>query len=346
MTQRRQVGTPDLLGACIRAFFVLLAAMYSVSLSSAEELPIRSLGIAHKIVYETWHENNWELFMVGFEGSDPENLTRTPEVHELYPHVSPDGTRVCFVSDEGEGASKIRNVYYMNLDGSGRTLVAKNARQQCWKPDGRGIAYLKGEFEEFCYKDYASKGLFVHELATGRHRQHPNKDLHHLYNVCWSPDGNWFVATVHGGMGYKHAILAIEADGPKVFNLGIPGCRPDVSPDGKKIAWGPSDWALRVGDLDLTGPEPKVTNARDVVTSSKPMEVYHVDWSPDGKYLAFSRGTSRKRLGLAPEAVGARAEGWNICVADAAATNRWVAITTDGNCNKEPDWVLIRKQKP
>jgi hypothetical protein len=26
-------------------------------------------------------------------------------------------------------------------------------------------------------------------------------------------------------------------------------------------------------------------------------------------------------------------------VADATAANRWVAITTDGNSNKEPDWV-------
>ena len=39
------------------------------------------------------------------------------------------------------------------------------------------------------------------------------------------------------------------------------------------------------------------------------------------------------------EIVGAAAKGWDIYVADASDLNRFVRITTDGNCNKEPDWV-------
>ena len=299
--------------------------------------------IRHRIVYETQRDGNWELFLANADGSGPVNLTRTPTVHELYPRVSPDGAKVCFVADEGTGETKTRNVYYMSLDGTGRTLVAKNARQPCWSADGAAIAYLKGEFEQFCYRDFATKGIVVYDLKTGEHREHPNKGIHHLYNLCWSPNGKWFVATVHAGMGYKHGILAIEANGTKVFNLGIGGCRPDLSPDGTKIAWGVSDWALRVADIDLSGPVPKVTNQHDILTSKKPMKIYHIDWSPDGRYVAFSRGPSRKRLGFAPEMVGIPAKGWNICVADATRKNRWLAITADGNCNKEPDWAPVRK---
>ena len=297
-----------------------------------------------KIVYETRINDNWELFMVGADGSNPVNLTRTPKVHELYPHVSPDGTKVCFVVDEGEGDAKARNVYTMNMDGTGRTLVAKNARQPCWKHDGTAIAYLKGEFDAFCYKDFATKGIFIYDLATGKHRQHPNEKIHHLYNLCWSPDGKWFLATVHAGMGFKHAILAIPVDGMKVFNLGMGGCRPDISPDGKKVAWGASDWALLVADIDLTGPEPKVTHKRAIATSKKPIKIYHIDWSPDGRYVTFSRGPAKKRLGHAPEIVGIPAEGWNICVADPTRKNRWAAITTDGRCNKEPDWAPVAEK--
>ena len=300
-------------------------------------------GVSHRVVYETFHDGNWELFMARAGGSEPVNLTKTPGTHELYPHVSPDGSKVCFSADEGEGDAMVRNVYWMNLDGTGRTLVARNARQACWRGDGKAIAYLKGEFEKFCYLDYATRGIVVYDLATGKHTEHPNKDLYHLYNLCWSPDGKWFLATVHGGMGYKHAILAVEAGGMKVVDLKIGGCRPDVSPDGKRVVWGPSDWALRVGDLDFSGPDPKVANQRDVVTSEKPMKVYHADWSPDGKYIAFSRGPAEERLGLAPEIVGVKAEGWNIGVADASATNRWVAVTSDGRCNKEPDWAPAGK---
>jgi hypothetical protein len=84
--------------------------------------------------------------------------------------------------------------------------------------------------------------------------QRNNEKLSHLFGVCWSPDNKWFLSTIHGGMGFRHAILAIEADGSRFFDLHVPGCRPEISPDGKRLAWTPSDWALRVANIDLTGP--------------------------------------------------------------------------------------------
>jgi len=344
MTTAQRAATIASLATRLAVLLATGSALCPVSFASAEELTGELKGYGPRIVYETYHEGNWELFVLSADGSESVNLTRTPEVNELYPHASPDGTKIAFVVDEGDGESKVRNVYYMSMDGTRRTLVAKNARQPCWNGNGTAIAYLKGESDQFTYTDYATKGIFIYDLATGRRRQHPNKDLYHLYNLCWSPDGKWFLATVHAGMGYRHAILAIEAEGMGVYDLHIPGCRPDISPDGKQVAWGASDWALRVADLDFTGPEPKVVNARDVVTSAKPLKIYHVDWSPDGKYVTFSRGPEKKVMGRIPEIVGVRAQGWDICVADASATNRWAAITTDGKSNKEPDWVPLKRE--
>jgi hypothetical protein len=319
----------------------LTLAVWSVWPAAAADLAQELKTVPFKIVYETFRENNWELFQMNADGSQPVNLTRTPALDELYPHVSPDGTKVCFLCDEGQGQQKSRNVYVMSMDGTGRQRVAINGRDPCWDSAGTGVVYLRGEFEQYTVTDFASKGISVFDLARRNRWDHPNPELHHLYNVCGTPDGRWYVATVHAGMGYSHAIVAIEARGNKAYDLKIPGCRPDLSSDGKKIAWGCNDFTLSVGDLDFSGPTPKVVNRRDVVKSQPPMEVYHADWSPDGKYLAFSRGPTHKRLGPAPEMIGVQAEGWNICVADAAATNRWTAITNDGRSNKEPDWAPL-----
>jgi len=290
--------------------------------------------VPHKIAYESYRGTNWELFVINADGSNPVNLTRTPKVDELYPHASPDGSRICFAADEGKGRSKVRSVYYMNADGSGRTLVAENARHPCWGPGGRAIAYTPGEYDRFSAASYATKGLAVYDLQTGQHRRHPNRSIRHLYALTWSPDSRWFLATVHGGMGYDHADLAIEAEGERVFTLPqIEGCRPDISADGKKILWNATDQSIAVADLDLKSSPPGITNIRIVVSCQEGDEVYHADWSPDGKYIAFAHGPE------GDQSVGQIARGWNICVADASQNNVWVRLTTDGVSNKEPDWV-------
>jgi hypothetical protein len=298
----------------------------------------------HKIVYESNRDGNFELYLCNADGSNPVNLTRTPDIDEVYPKPSSDGTKICFMADEGKGPAKIRNIYYMNSDGTGRVKIAANGREPCWSPDGTRIAYMKGEFEKFTYADGASKGLFIYDLKTGQTREHVNKKLHHLYTLNWSPDGNWFVATVHGGMGFSHAILAIEANGDKFYNLKLGGCRPNISPDGKKVCWGHGDYCAGVADLDFSGPVPKANNIHDVVESKDPIETYHITWSPDMKYITFTRGpkfTGKSLRGLLPEFPGVEAPGWNVCVADAHKKNRWVAITSDGRSNKQPCWVVV-----
>jgi WD40 repeat protein len=298
--------------------------------------------VPYRIVYETYRETNWELFMVNADGSNPVNLTKTPDVNELYPHVSPDGTKISFLVNSGKGAATRRSAWYMNFDGTGRTKVADDVREVCWSPDGRALALLPAEFpKRYVHEDYASKGLTIYDLATGKIAEHPNKDLHHLIGLFWAPGGKWFLATVYGGMGYGHTSLAFEAQGTKVFDLHIPGCRPDLTLDSKRLAWGSSVAELSLADIDLSGDKPLLSNRRVFVGAGRGMKVYHIDWSPDGKYVAFCRGPEKSDMGPAPEQPGVTGPGWNICVGN-PSTGEWTQITTDGNSNKEPDWVPMK----
>ena len=312
------------------------------SVGPNEKSEIDLKAIPFKIIYETLRETdgkeNWELFLMNADGSNATNLTRTPDLDEMYPHASPDGTKVCFVIDEGKGRNKVRSVYYMNIDGTGRVKVADNTRQPCWSPDGKTIAYLKGEYERYTTRAIGTKGLFFYDLATRSHKQHPNRDLHHIYNISWSPEGKWFVGIVSGGMGFDHNIIAFEAHGAGVFDLkkyGIVGCRPDLSSDGRTIGWAEiSEVDIYVADIDLTLLVPRVVDLRGVAKCETGSRVNHIDFSPDSRYIAFGYG---------PEAnysVGRKTPGWNICISD--LSGKWVQITTDGKHNKEPDWVPIK----
>lgn len=314
--------------------------------SGNPDLLLELKNYPHQIVYETNRDGNWELYRCRADGSESVNLTHTKEMDELYPKPSPDGSKICFVADEGKEGERVRNIYYMKSDGTGRIKVAANGREPCWSPDGAQIAYMKGEFEKFTYSDFATKGLVIYDLRTGVTRQHPNKQLQHLYTLNWSPDGKWFLATVHAGMGFSHGILAIEADGDRVVDLKLSGCRPNISPDGKKVCWGHGDYCAGVADLDFTGATPRAIDHHDVVESKDPIETYHVTWSPDMKYLTFTRGPKVKGKslkGLLPEFPGVEAPGWNVCVADANQRNRWVPITSDGKSCKQPSWIAASK---
>ena len=296
--------------------------------------------IPYKIVYESYRETegkeNWEIILNDCNDSNQVNLTKTPDLDELYPHVSPDGTKICFVLDEGTTRrNKVRSVYYMNIDGTERVEVARNARQPCWSPDGKKIAYLKGEYENYNTSEYASAGLVIYDLESKKHQPHPNLYLIHMYAICWSPDGNWFLGVVHGNSQYSDAILAFEANGPGVYDLamwGVKGCRPDFSKDGKQITWGETDWDLCVADFTVGPLGPIVSNIRQIANCRQNSKIYHVDFSPDSKYIIFSYGPSR-----GGQNVGGMAQGWDICIAD--LTGKWYKITNDGKHNKEPDWV-------
>ncbi len=333
---------------------VSAALLLAVALRAETPLSDSLKSSGFKIAYETYVDGNFEIFVMNADGSQPVNLTRTPKAHEHYPQISPDGTKLCFSVDEGEGREAVRSLCVMDIDGQHRRKVADHAREPFWSPDSKVIGFLPQEFSKFNVVDYYTKGMSFYDLDSGKIEPHVNNtNLHHLYNPSWSANGKWIVATVHAGMGLGHAILLIEAHGDKIINLNIPGCRPCLSPDGKQIAWGSGDHELVAAPINLDADQPAVGEWRLRITDHT-NETYHVDWSPDSRFLAFSRGPATKGDPHKPgsfqnacEMVGVYAADWNLCavsaqrtgVLDLNSTNaEFLMLTTNGLSNKEPAW--------
>ncbi len=299
----------------------------------------------HRILYESYVGNNWELMLMNADGSGTKNLTNTPKVHEMYPQASPDGSKICFLADVDQDGSTLRSVYFMNTDGTGRVKVSDRARQPCWSPDGTKIAFVPQEFERFRVSDFVSKGMRFYDVRTGKTTEHINPKIHHLYGLSWSADGNWIVSTVHGGMGFGHAIVAIEVDGQRVHDLGISGCRPCLDPDGKRITWSRDDHTICVADVSLTSSGAKVSKVK-VVHEDKTLHLYHPDFSPDGKYISFSVGPGGRVRADGPgthtavaEMVGVRGK-WDLFARRANCEGSLVQLTHNVDLsNKESDWI-------
>ena len=322
----------------------------------------RLKALPFKIAYETYVDENWEIFVMNADGSDPVNLTKTPKEHEHYPQVSPDGTRICFSVDAGEGRETVRSLYVMDADGGNRKKLAEYAREPFWSPDGRRIGFLPQEYPKFSVTDYYTQGMSFYNLESGQIEPHVNStNLHHLYNPSFARNGKWIVATVHAGMNVSHGILLIEAQGDKIINLNIPGCRPCFSPDGRQLAWGPGDHEIAAAPIDLDAERPSVGPRRVRILDEK-SKIYHVDWSPDSRFLSLSRGPNGGGDPSKPgtfrgacEMVGVHAADWNLCAVSAeregsldlnAATEAdFTMLTTNGLSNKESAWFRPGKAK-
>jgi len=311
--------------------------------------------VPDKLVCEGYADNNWDLFIMNADGSELSNLTRTPDVHELYPKVSPDGKKIAFLSDVGEGRTKVRSLWVMDIDGKNRRKIVDYARQPFWSPDGKTLCYLPQEYKKFSAASNANKGMMFVDLESSTSRLHPNDKLHHLFCPGFAPNGEWIVATVHGGMGFKHGNLLIKANGPQVLDLKARGCRPCFSPDGQFLAWGLTDHEIRVVPIHW-GVSPSLGKPVMKIIDKK-NKIYHIDWSPDGKVLALARGKAGEgdlskpgTVVHASETVGVYAKGWNLFAvsfrADGASVDmnhppadRVKQLTKDGRSYKEPDWV-------
>jgi len=306
-----------------------LAAMGRVSAAVAKPSGKASLhrslkSMPAKIAWECYVNGNWEIFVMNADGSKQVNLTNTPDQNEHYPQISPDGKKIAFTADSGEGRDAVRTLWVMDINGKHRKKIADHAREQFWSPDSKTLGYLPQEYSKWDVIDYYTKGMMFHNLETGKTEPHPNSaKLHHLYNPCFSHNGKWIAATVHAGMGYGHAILLIEAHGDKIIDLKIPGCRPCLSPDNKQIAWGSDDHELDAAPIDLESDNPSVGTWTLHIKDAH-NKIYHIDWSPDCQYVAFSRGpegegdlSKKGTFQAACEIVGVYAPGWNICAVSA-----------------------------
>src|SRR4051812_44043491 len=120
----------------LAAAALLLAGLYVVLQPSPEPAPaalpqgspeelLKDLkAVKHKVLSESNRSGNWDLWIMNADGSSPVNLTNTPDVDELYPKASPDGSKIVFCCDEGKGEEKVRNLYVMDADGGKRTKIA------------------------------------------------------------------------------------------------------------------------------------------------------------------------------------------------------------------------------
>jgi Tol biopolymer transport system component len=189
---------------------------------------------------------------------------------------SRDGTRIAFIRERPEGEDVFEDLWVMNSDGSGQLLLAQNAVDPTWSPDGLRIAF-------------ASVDQQLHVInADGTGNTPITPTTIRASQPAWSPDGAQIVFV---NVADKDLML-VNPDGTALALLtsGSPvDDSPVWSPDGSRIAFvsGPADQPLE-SEVELVNRSGgSITN----LTNSPGFD-FDPDWSPDGSKIVFTRSAT------------------------------------------------------
>lgn len=195
--------------------------------------------------------------------------------------LSPFGDRLALISDG--------QLWVMNLDGDGARVVAMNASNMTWSPDGLRLAYVRLPGPELRLVGADGAGdVVVPGAAPGG-----------WLGLAWSPDGVRiaFEGMRRGASGDARTIYLVNVDGTELWDFDLSLSGPEIrssgeptwSPDGRQLGFSryvihdaiTVEKALWVATL-ATG------QARRITSPGGSSDV-RPTWSPRGSQIAFLR---------------------------------------------------------
>ncbi len=225
-----------------------------------------------------------------------EPLTTFPGA-ELYPSLSPDGNHVAFT---WTGPRQDNTDVYLQQIGAGIPLRLTTDRQSdfnpVWSPDGRWIAFLRGEPA----RPLGRSAREVRVIAALGGPERKLADIRvleitvHPAFLAWCPDSRCVIVTDGTGQGQPDALFAIALDSGEKRQITQPSApaladiNPAVSPDGRSLlflrhaTWGVGELhALMLGDgAAAAGPARRI--------AAPGVQPDHAAWLPDGSGILLS----------------------------------------------------------
>jgi len=226
--------------------------------------------------------------------------------YEVQPRFSPDGKMIVFTSDRGGGD----NIWIMNADGSERKQITKEdyrlLNNPCWHPGGEYVAAKKhftsersmGAGEMWMYR--------VPEGGAGVQLTKRKNDQQDANEPIFSPDGKYlywsedmspgpyfqYNKDPHGTIYVIRRLDMETGEIRNVIDINGGACRPQISPDGKTLAF-----VRRVRDKSVLSlfdlKTDQVRHLWDGLDKDQ-QEIWALfgvypgfDWTPDGNNLVI-----------------------------------------------------------
>jgi len=242
------------------------------------------------------------------------------------PAWSPDGARLAFLAQRGEGDDAQEQIFVLNMQGGDAVAITKasqGVQQFAWRPDGKAIAYVTADEPKNKKQIEHHLDAFVVGDQSYKEDEAPTPSHIWLMNadgsanarltqgswslppaappsspsspLSWSPDGRYIVfskmATPYYADGDQTVVSVLDTQTKAIRTLTSHGKFEgygSFSPDGTKVAY----WYPYRGDPaaenDVYVTSSSGGDGKDVTAQQIDTNVQRAIWMPDSKSLLIS----------------------------------------------------------
>ena len=231
-----------------------------------------------RMVFQSYRDNNWEIYGANPDGSGAVRLTNHPAL-DKDARLNRGATRIVFASDRAGGDF---DIFAMNADGSGVTALTNDSTDDqapAWSPDGARVV-----FESYRHGIDNAEVYVMNGNGSGQTRltNSPGYDG----TPSYSPDGSKIAFVSNRNGPYRIMVMNADGSGQQVLSNQQNAFDPVWSPDGRQIAYDADYDGDNWEELWLMNADG--SNQHMIYNPSGDVVAWARSWSPDGRYLAFS----------------------------------------------------------
>ena len=283
---------------------ILLLSALAFTTVEAQPLP------KGELLFQSDREGRSRIFILNLDTREQRRIGSVGDWHDEEPTWSHDGRRIAFGSTRG-GGNNI-DIWILDADGSNPIRMTDHPgpdQGPVWAADDKSLFFTaeRGGHGQIYRVWLADKR--VEQITHGPHRS---------IMAAASPDGRYlaYASTI---ADFQIMLLDFSTGLTRQITSGEGACRPSFAPTSDELAF------VRMGEpshLEAVREEgPRVIHKHARLWS------YYPDYSPDGRYIAFS---------VSPE--HHRGEDWDLALMDLQNPGTFVRLTSGPGNDRVPRW--------